>query len=155
MSDPSQTPPDPADEHPLAGIPCPGCNEPALDDVVDRNVGFVGCRACYSLSATDEGLAVYVERATGAKEAGQAFTDLLQTALGGSLRKARRECWSCGERMYRFGFGESPFVILDRCERHGIWLDRSELKKIVRASRAHAAAQGWIPPFDEDEPDDD
>ena len=55
--------------------------------------------------------------------------------------------------MYRFGFGESPFVILDRCAHHGVWLDRSELKKIVRASRAYAAAEGWLPAFDDDDDD--
>jgi Zn-finger nucleic acid-binding protein len=121
--------------------------------VLDRNVAFVGCTACYGLSATEDDLAVYVGRASGAKEAADGFKQLLETALGGSLRKARRECWSCGEAMYRFGFGESPFVILDRCSRHGVWLDRSELKKVVRASRAYAAAEGWIPPFDDSDDD--
>ena len=93
----------------------------------------------------------YVERAADSEEAGKAFDDLLKAARDGTVSQARRTCWSCGQRMQRFGFGESPFMILDRCAEHGLWLDRSELKKVVRASRAHAAALGWMDPFDDDD----
>src|SRR5207302_1625595 len=77
-------------------------------------------------------LAGYVEKAATPQSAG-AFKKLMAKALSEKLKTTggTRACPVCGVHLERFGFGEHPFVILDRCTKHGVWLDRTELKKVV------------------------
>lgn len=129
--------------------PCPKCNIP-LEPVTDREVEFQGCGTCFGLWVAEGDLGVYVERASTAESATQ-YALLLEKALrrpaGGS--HARRHCPTCRHPLERLGFGENPFVIIDRCPQHGIWLDRSELKKVVRSCRA--AAHPSEPALDDDD----
>lgn len=39
-------------------------------------------------------------------------------------------CIRCGKLMNRRNFGKISGVIIDRCKRHGVWLDAGELEKI-------------------------
>ncbi|HBH60957.1 MAG TPA: hypothetical protein DDX85_04285 [Nitrospiraceae bacterium] len=39
-------------------------------------------------------------------------------------------CVRCGKLMNRGNFGKISGVILDRCDKHGVWLDAGELEKI-------------------------
>jgi len=39
-------------------------------------------------------------------------------------------CVRCGKLMNRRNFGKISGVIIDRCSRHGVWLDAGELEKI-------------------------
>ena len=50
-----------------------------------------------------------------------------------------------------------PAARLDRCGHHGVWLDKKELKKVIRSVRAHCAVIGLIAKFDDtgDYDDDD
>jgi len=135
--------------------PCPRCKDAHLDDIFERDVPFLGCNECYGLFVRPVDLHEYVVRATGSKPIGEAFTVLLDAFTHGKLNPSVRKCPECGEALLRGGFGESPFVILDLCRQHGVWLDKKELKKVLRASRGQAAAQGLIPKFAEDEELDD
>ena len=40
-------------------------------------------------------------------------------------------CPSCGKLMNRRNFAQSSGVVLDVCARHGVWLDRGELERVL------------------------
>lgn len=126
--------------------PCPACKGATLEEVEDRGVAFLGCAACKGLFVANDGLAAYVADAVGAEAGRESYHALLATALEGRRSGSVRACPVCTAKLERFGFGDAPFVILDRCPEHGLWLDRPELRKVVRASRARAAAQGLVAP---------
>lgn len=134
--------------------PCPGCNQSTLEQVEDKGIPFTGCTSCFGLFCAEPRLRSYVEKAAGAVAAGDAFEALRRKACAGRVGRSVRRCPMCGVGLGRITFGESPVVVLDRCALHGIWLDRSELKKVVRASRAWGASQGLLPAF-KDVPDPD
>lgn len=138
----------------LAGRPCPACAAATLERVEDKGVPFIGCTSCFGLFAAEPDLRRYVETAVGKPAAGEAFEALRQRACAGRVGRSVRRCPVCDVGLGRVSFGESPVVALDRCAVHGVWLDRTELKKVVRAARAHGAAAGLLPPF-KDEPDPD
>lgn len=153
MSDDPQTAE--ADAGEAQPAPCPKCKEVHLAELYERDVPFLGCTECYGLFVRSEDLHEYVVRATENKVIGEAFTSLLDRFMHGKLSSSARKCPICDEPLLRGGFGESPFVIIDACKQDGIWLDKKELKKILRASRGQAAAQGLIPKFDDDDDADD
>src|SRR5579859_4941999 len=88
--------------------PCPKCHV-ELEEVVNREVNFLGCTSCFGLWVGEGDLALYVERASTAESA-TSFALLLDRALehpaGGS--HARRHCPICKEPLARIGFGDSP-----------------------------------------------
>ncbi len=135
--------------------PCPKCKT-ALEEIEEREVPFLGCTTCFGLFVTARDLHDYVVRAAGALPVGEAFTVLLDNAMAGKTTPAARRCPRCEQPLNRMGFGEAPFVILDLCPDDGLWLDKKELTKVLRASRAQAATMGLIEAFhDEDEGEDE
>lgn len=40
-------------------------------------------------------------------------------------------CPRCGEIMARRNFGRTSGILVDTCKKHGIWLDRGELRRVV------------------------
>jgi Zn-finger nucleic acid-binding protein len=136
---------------------CPACKkEDTVDLMEDRGVEFLGCSQCFGLFVEEEGLHAYVSDSAGSDEIGKACAGLMQAALDAKQPKpGSRPCPVCKKPLCRMGFGESPFVILDRCGLHGVWLDKKELKKVIRSSRAHAAVMGLAPPFNDDDGDGD
>jgi Zn-finger nucleic acid-binding protein len=120
--------------------------------VTDREVSFLGCGTCFGLFVADADLERYVVVAA-TPESAAAFKKLLARAIAGTTggKGGPRACPRCGVHLARLGFGEAPLVVIDRCPDHGIWLDRTELKKVVRASRAAAHPREVPPPEDEDE----
>ena len=135
---------------------CPACKgEETIEPLEDRGIPFLGCTACFGLFASDDDIASYVADAAGAPEVKEAFEALLGKALDdGPPTPGKRPCPVCQAPLGRLGFGESPFVILDRCALHGLWMDKKELKKIIRSSRAQAVVLGLIDRFDDDDDDD-
>jgi Zn-finger nucleic acid-binding protein len=129
---------------------CPKCNVP-LGEIVNREVTFLGCEGCFGLWVDEEDLATFVERAATPESAasfGTLLTRALEKLAGGA--HARRHCPFCRVPLARLGFGENPFIILDRCDEHGLWLDRTELKKVVRTCRAYAHPHVAHPPEEDD-----
>jgi Zn-finger nucleic acid-binding protein len=138
--------------------PCPKCGV-SLDQVVNREVNFLGCTTCFGLWVTETDLGAYVEKASTPQSAAS-FKTLLGKALTkvvAATANTRRHCPHCNAPLARLGFGEQPFVILDRCGEHGLWLDRTELKKVVRSCRAaahpHGLPKGVV--IEEDDDDDE
>lgn len=136
------------------GGACPRCKEAQLEALEERGVPFRGCTACFGLFVTARDLHEYVVRAT-VPAVGEAFTVLLDATLGGTSSASVRRCPDCGDPLQRLGFGEAPLVIIDMCMDHGIWLDKKELTKVLRSSRAQAAKMGLTAPFVDDEEDDE
>lgn len=136
---------------------CPACHkEDAVAAMDDRGVEFLGCGECFGLFVTEAGLAKYVQVSTEQDEVGEGFKDLMQKTLAEKEPKiGKRACPVCKDPLGRLGFGESPFVILDRCAKHGVWLDKKELKKVIRSCRAHSAVIGLIPGDDDPGDGDD
>lgn len=132
--------------------PCPACpDHPDLAELEDRQVPFRGCTVCFGLFVSEDALGQYVCNSAGSEQVAQAYDELLAQALLKQAGQTKRSCPECAQPMRRLGFGEAPFMILDRCEAgHGVWLDKKELKKVVRASVAQAAVKGWIAPPDAD-----
>lgn len=123
---------------------CPTCKErPQLEEMEQRSVLFRGCTQCFGLFVSETGLGEYVTAAAGDDGVRQGYDDLLGEATLALAGTSKRHCPECDGPMRRMGFGESPLVILERCEAHGIWLDKKELTKVLRASRAHAVVKGW------------
>ncbi|MBL4849123.1 MAG: zf-TFIIB domain-containing protein [Planctomycetes bacterium] len=135
---------------------CPVCpDHPDLEGLLDRDVEFRGCITCFGLFVHADALSQYVCNAVGDEDAVTAYDDLLVTALKKQGGPSKRVCPVCEEPMRRLGFGEAPFMILDRCENgHGLWLDKRELKKVVRTCRAQTAVLGLMPPPGREEDDD-
>lgn len=130
---------------------CPRCKTP-LDPVTDKDVTFQGCSTCFGLFVTDDDLQTYVDKASSSDAVVVSFVKLLAVAIEtaktgtGSML---RHCPTCNAPLDRLAFGKNPLVVLDRCGKHGIWLDRTELKKVVRAARSEA--HPGVPIDDDDE----
>lgn len=137
----------------MTSLTCPACKDQPVEEIFDRDVPFLGCTACFGLFVTPDNLAAYVERASGERKIVESYRELLAAAGDGTKTQGKRACPRCGQGMVRIGFGDSPFVVLDRCAEHGLWLDRKELKRVIRAARGHAAAQGHV--FTSVDDDDD
>ena len=135
---------------------CPGCKKDTIQEIEDRDIPFLGCTECFGLFTDEKNIARYVSSAAGKLEVGEAFEDLLGKALDGNPpTPGKRTCPQCQQPLGRMGFGESPFVILDRCAHHGLWLDKKELTKVIRSSRAHARVLGLVDEFDDYADDDE
>jgi Zn-finger nucleic acid-binding protein len=54
-----------------------------------------------------------------------------------------RACPCCDEIMARRNFGRTSGILVDTCKKHGIWLDRGELRRVAEhlAQRALEAAE--------------
>jgi Zn-finger nucleic acid-binding protein len=116
-------------------LPCPvcGCLMPA------RSVAGIGineCPACNGLWAPSDRLELLINRAIEARRSKD--PGLLQTfeprTRGGNpatQRVAYRKCPECEAFMQRRNFRKSSGVIIDRCRKHGTWLDADELEQIT------------------------
>lgn len=122
---------------------CPTCEEHhLLEEIVERDVSFLGCTTCFGLFVSTDELGEYVRNATGSVGVRTAYHGLLEDALDHLAGQSKRLCPHCGASMRRMGFGEHPLVILERCALHGVWLDKKELTKVLRAARADAKVKG-------------
>lgn len=48
--------------------------------------------------------------------------------------EVHESCPRCGDKMHPLNYAYSSGIIIDRCPKHGVWLDKGELEK-VQASR--------------------
>jgi Zn-finger nucleic acid-binding protein len=54
-------------------------------------------------------------------------------------------CPRCSEIMERRNFGRSSGIMVDTCKKHGIWLDRGELRRVAEFLAARANTGGALP----------
>jgi Zn-finger nucleic acid-binding protein len=116
-------------------LPCPvcGCLMPA------RQVGGIGineCPKCNGLWAPENRLDVLIKRAIKAGHSDDAalladFEPRVKGSNPASQQVAYRKCPECEAFMQRRNFRRSSGVIIDRCSKHGTWLDADELEQIT------------------------
>lgn len=108
---------------------CPDCRLA----LVSRRAGVVGfseCARCGGLFLGQEAFDA-VGKDAGTRERARAFE---ATGGGGAAPEHGfhyRRCPVCGKFMNRSNYGGGSGVIVDVCGKHGVFLDRGELTKIV------------------------
>lgn len=130
---------------------CPVCEHVLTRDHELGQV-FPRCSKCEGAFFCDDGLARYVVASTRPSVA-PVFEQLLSRALAAAPRDSTsiRPCPRCHSKLERFGFGDHPFAILDRCpEDEAIWLDAGDLDKVVRICQSEALVVGALPDADQD-----
>ncbi len=118
------------------GNPCPR-DQTHMEPVEEQGASFLGCPRCRGVFVSEEDLENYVGVVGGA-EAGDAFGRLFLEAVMDAGGTGKRLCPYCSEPLRRHGFGRNPFLVIDRCEEHGIWLDNNEVQRIIQSARAAA-----------------
>ena len=104
---------------------CPSCKQPLI--VVERDgIEVDWCLACKGLWFDDGELELLAEktgRTLDPEDVGR--------ESAGSHAEALRRCPRCDKKMEKALVGRRDPVLVDRCERHGVWLDAGELGSIV------------------------
>ena len=105
---------------------------------------FLRCAGCGGAYFRDElDLEPYVAAKKG-PSAAEVYIRLLLVSLA-DLERARdglRVCpiENCGRRLRYHPFGFPPYlVVLDRCDLHGLWLDREEVDMVLEGCEQLAA----------------
>jgi Zn-finger nucleic acid-binding protein len=108
-------------------------------------VAYSVCGDCNGLFISEPQLYKFIQVETQSIAAARTFIGLLEDALAEDAPDGThlRACPVCRADLERFGFGEHPMSIADRCPGgHGLWLDDGDLEKVVRCSRAVATVEG-------------
>jgi Zn-finger nucleic acid-binding protein len=137
---------------------CPACKGVHLEQRELHHVPLLACPTCSGVFVSVYHLAHFVGEEAADPAAGHAFLELLREALAHDLPDGAhlRRCPICKRRLQRFGFGEHPLSIVDRCAEHGLWLDDWDVEKIVRQCRITAQLDMMQEgDFDGDRDDDD
>jgi Zn-finger nucleic acid-binding protein len=116
-------------------LPCPvcGCLMPA------RSIGGIGineCGSCNGIWAPADRLEQLISRAIRAQMDGDdplklAREPRMKGANPAAQGVAYRKCPECEAFMLRRNFRKTSGVIIDRCNKHGVWLDADELEQIT------------------------
>jgi len=130
------------------GKACPRCRETLRSRALGRT-DVIECSSCLGLWLPPRVFEEACRRAEtgfdrarygGAERSGEAGSP---PGSADSRRVTYIPCLTCGQRMLRrqFRHGTRPTgVIVDYCRDHGIWLDHTELERIVEAVRTGGGA---------------
>ena len=71
------------------------------------------------------------------EKAGRSIATQILESPNNLATQGRRRCPRCPKRMesMQLELGPSDRVIIDRCPKHGLWLDRGELGQLMRAAQ--------------------
>lgn len=115
---------------------CPRCKNPTLRSCVDGKSIFLRCTRCDGAYFSDEEdferFAKHILHEEGARCFMRWFIMSMEGAEAN--REGKRLCPLCRRSMRQHPFGLEPycFVVLDRCEFHGLWLDKSEIEAVLK-----------------------
>jgi Zn-finger nucleic acid-binding protein len=115
---------------------CPRCKKPLLKPCFDGGTYFLRCPKCDGAYFIDEfDVETFVKGKLGAA-ASQVYGRWLVYSMreGAAQSLSRRVCPLCQGRLRRHEFGMEPlcWVLLDRCDLHGFWMDRDEVESILK-----------------------
>jgi Zn-finger nucleic acid-binding protein len=122
-----------------AAAPCPRCRAPLRERALGQGsmvASVVECGRCGGLWIAPDAL----DRLCEGQEAAQTASSQL-IARPPPLQKldvsviTYLRCPTCREQMSRRNFGGGSGVIVDVCGKHGVWLDHSELEKVLAFAR--------------------
>lgn len=124
---------------------CPRCKKPNLKPCLDGGIYFLRCHKCdgaYFIEELD--VEQFVKAKLGA-EAGRVYARWLVHSMGDSASNSysRRLCPLCSNKLKRHEFGMEPlcWVLIERCDLHGFWMDRDEVESILKGCQ-DAARRG-------------
>ncbi len=109
---------------------CPVCKTDLL--VVEREgIEVDWCLDCGGLWFDEGELELLGEKA------GRPIAPQILESRDHLSEKGRRRCPRCPKRMesVQLELGSGERTIIDRCPRHGLWLDRGELGQLMRATQ--------------------
>jgi len=113
-------------------LPCPvcGCLMPP------RAIGGIGineCGSCNGIWAPGERLDHLINRAIEARRQGERLETAPRVKGANPFvqKVAYRKCPECEAFMLRRNFRKASGVIIDKCRKHGTWLDADELEQIT------------------------
>jgi Zn-finger nucleic acid-binding protein len=114
---------------------CPDCEAPLHPRLVG-DVRISECSSCNGLWVPEDRFDQLMARALEAREKADPVTlQSLNPRMTGANPAAQgvqyRKCLVCKELMRRRNFRKTSGVIIDRCHRHGTWLDADELERIA------------------------
>jgi Zn-finger nucleic acid-binding protein len=115
-------------------LPCPVC----ACMMPPRSIGGIGineCGTCNGIWAAGDRLEQLINRAVEAQRSGEGALRTHEPRVKGANPVAQgvayRKCPECDAFMQRRNFRKSSGVIIDRCRKHGTWLDADELEQIT------------------------
>ena len=126
---------------PTTGNDCPRCRNPLVSEAIGDN-SVERCTECLGVwvaAGNFNELLMDLDRqeAVRAREPGER-----SASKDGAKELA---CPCCDRVMGRYNFGRYSGVIVDSCRKHGIWLDRGELRRIVDFLAARGADSSDAP----------
>lgn len=98
-----------------------------------------GCGGLWLAARVLDELCGAAERAAIASGAAAVPTPIAVVRDGALERVTYRKCPACRELMARRNHGGSSGVVVDVCRHHGVWLDASELERVLLWIRAGGA----------------
>jgi Zn-finger nucleic acid-binding protein len=101
-------------ETPKSDVPCPVCTSLTTSRMVG-NFSVSECPSCNGIWCPAQSFEALVKAALQSKKSGITY----------------RKCPECDAFMQRRNFRKTSGVIIDRCHKHGTWLDADELEQIA------------------------
>jgi len=130
----------------LAAIPegarCPRCASVLRGRNV-RELSLIECSSCAGLWLEPNALESLCDQADQQSLVSQFLQNRPAPAQQVAASDVRYlACIRCDDRMVRRNFGQTSGIILDHCRAHGVWLDHSELDKILQFVKGGGLAKG-------------
>src|SRR5262245_35882004 len=123
------------------GAHCPRCAG-ALRTRSLTSASVIECGACGGLWLDPKDFDRICERADQQQLALRQLAERPSPERAADAGEVRYlECIRCRDRMIRRNFGGSSGIILDVCRDHGVWLDHSEMEKVLGFVRAGGLAR--------------
>ena len=123
------------------GSPCPRCSG-SLRTRALTSASVIECGACGGLWLDPKDFDRICERADQQQLALRQLAERTSPERAADAGEVRyHQCIRCRDRMIRRNFGGSSGIILDVCRDHGVWLDHSEMEKVLGFVRAGGLAR--------------
>ena len=126
----------------ISDRPCPRCsiNMDTISIPADIPIYIERCRECNGLFfdplELEELVSISTKEDKKVSDADKAVGSIIMGEGKGEKSTANYvKCPDCKELMKRKNYASHSGVVIDTCDKHGIWLDGGELNKIIRWTR--------------------
>ncbi|HSF42918.1 MAG TPA: zf-TFIIB domain-containing protein [Thermoanaerobaculia bacterium] len=127
-------------------LPCPSCADGrrlGSRQLGATNVAMFECDTCGGIWIEKEVFEILAERARAQSLPDLDLRPAERKSAGGAPQKGPfyRPCVVCKATMNRRNWGKRSGIILDVCQKHGVWFDLHELEDLLRFLRTDAGRQ--------------
>lgn len=122
-----------------SSLPCPHCSSPldVIEFDTDPSIRIERCTTCYGTFFNPGELEALLDAHTHPLVWLDAFQiDRIASDYGQDQEISYLPCPMCSDRMGRINFGGRSGVVIDQCNLHGVWLEGSELRRLIEWWRA-------------------